>query len=870
MKLYSLRTNHQTTPVIDITPYFSWRIESSKQNTLQKSYRIVVKKVAQSEGSQIEGPQIVWDSGEVTSRKQSFVPYEGFPLVSRSSYLWSVTVHDNHGETATASAEFQTAFMSASDWKAKWMECPFTREPANEYKYGFSYPAVLFERAFNVQKEVRKATLYLTTYGVYRLTLNDLRADDREFAPEFTSYEKTLYYQTYDVTKLIKQRENLLSVYVADGWYFSTQAGPVLKERHAEPSVLFQLEIQYSDDTCETILSDENVTCRQDFIVYSDLYQGEKQDFTLGKFDKVPAIVKDYGYSLLKAQAMPGIIATHKIPAKEILIAQNGDTIVDFGQVIAGRAIIHIDIPYGEIAVFEYFEELDINGNYINTMFAPQKDTFVSNGKPMNYEALFTFHGFRYIRVSGQSMLKAMKVTDFTAVLLSTPKENCGAFSCSNQLLNKLYRNIRFSQYNNMMSVPTDCPTREKAGWTGDILVYAKTAMLNEDMTPFLSSWLNSVRDDQRENGVIAIVSPFMKLYEKLLQIQTQKFGDTGLAGVSGWSDAIVWVPYDMYHMTGNTLILAKNYEAMINWAEYIIRTAKNRRGNFDIDLQYDEYLWNTGFHFGEWLVPSRPLKEKEGPYDACPETSYYTAPFFGYMTIKKLAEISNLLGNKANEEKYNNIAGKMKNAIQNGIMRSGKMPQKYMGAYILAFAFDLVPEDLKEEFKEKLISIVESNGCKLDTGFLATPFILDVLYDLGRKDLAWKILFSTDRPSWLYEVTHGATTIWESWDADDAKKSGRFVSFDHYAFGCVDDFICRRICGIDSDSVGFSHLIISPDKECGLYSCHRQFISEAGLISVEWKENLLKVSIPPNTTATVTWNGEKYEIGSGNYTFGA
>ncbi len=859
MKLYSLRTNHIESPVVDCPPYFSWRIESDENDTLQESYRITVRR----------GDETVWDSGEVFSRIQSFIDYEGLPLVSCSVYHWRVTVRDNHGNEAEAEETFETAFLSPTEWKAKWMECPFTRISASEYRYGSSYPAVYFERNFEIRKNVSRAVLYITAYGVYRLNVNGVRPDEREFAPEFTSYEKTLYYQTYDVTSLLTEGGNEISVLVGDGWYFSSQAGPVMKERHPEPSVLFQLEIAYEDGMRETVISDESVTCRRSSIVYSDLYQGEKQDFTLPVFDKVAARARNYGYSSLAVQPTEMITAVEKIPAQEIFLTPAGDTVVDFGQVIAGRASVRIDIPRGEEAVFEYFEILDVNGNYLNTMFAPQKDTFVSGGECTEYEAVFTFHGFRYIRVSGKKIIETMKKEDFTAVLLSTKKENCGSFSSSDSRLNRLYRNIRYSQYNNMMSIPTDCPSREKAGWTGDILVYARTAMLNEDMTPFLSSWLRAVRDDQRDNGVITIVSPFMKLYENLLKVQTEKFGDTGIAGVSGWSDAVVWVPYDMYMITGNRRVLCDNYKAMKKWAEYIIRTASTRRGESGIPLEYDQYLWNTGFHFGEWLVPSRPLKEGEGPYDACVETSYYTAPFFGYMTTRKLSRIASLLGETEDERRYDEIGRKMKWAIQNGIMRRGGMPEKYMGAYILAFAFDLVPDDLKEEYRDRLVSLLEANGLRLDTGFLATPFILDVLYTLGRKDLAYRILFNTSRPSWLYEVENGATAIWESWDADDARSNARFVSFDHYAFGSVDDFICRRICGIDSDTPGFSHILIAPDTDSCLSFSKREFISEAGAVTVEWNKDTLKVSIPPNTTADIFWKGRKHEVGSGNYSFG-
>lgn len=326
----------------------------------------------------------------------------------------------------------------------------------------------------------------------------------------------------------------------------------------------------------------------------------------------------------------------------EVFTSPAGETIVDFGQVLAGRARIRIDVPKGQTVSLDYFEILDEKGNYIDTMFAPQKDIVISAGEPFVHEALFTFHGFRYIRVTG---IEDVRKEDFTAVLLSTAKENAGTFACSDARLNRLYQNVRWSQYSNMMSVPTDCPSREKGGYTGDLLIYAKTALKNEKLTPFLKSWLNSVRLDQAGDGVVMIVSPYMKLYENLMKDASARYGEDTISGVAGWSDAIVWIPYEMYQVTGDRLVLKENYEAMEKWCEYIIHTAE-KHSTLAIPEQYDRYLWNTGFHFGEWLVPGREDHTGE-PFGICRETAYYTTPFFGYATIKKMTEICQVLGKK-------------------------------------------------------------------------------------------------------------------------------------------------------------------------------------------------------------------------------
>lgn len=851
MKLYDLKTLHMEQPVIDKTPCFSWKICSSRPNVIQEKYRIIVKR----------GEDFLWDTGEVFSREQSFIEYKGSPLSSETRYQWTVTVWDSHGQSASAKAVFETAFFRQADWKAKWIECSFERKNACGQNFGNSYPPVLFEKEFLLEKRVKSARIYASAHGVYRLTLNKKRPDQREFAPEFTPYGKCLYYQVYDVKELLTEGRNVLQMYVGDGWYFSSQAGPVMQDRHKEPSVVIQMELTYEDETSEMILSDGSETCRTDFIVYSDLYQGEKQDLTLASGEKKPVMIKDYGYDFLHVQPMEPILPIREIPAVEVFTSPAGETIVDFGQVLAGRARIKIDVPKGQTVSLDYFEILDEKGNYIDTMFAPQKDIVISAGDPFVHEALFTFHGFRYIRVTG---IEDVRKEDFTAVLLSTAKENAGTFACSDARLNRLYQNVRWSQYSNMMSVPTDCPSREKGGYTGDLLIYAKTALKNEKLTPFLKSWLNSVRLDQAGDGVVMIVSPYMKLYENLMKDASARCGEDTISGVAGWSDAIVWIPYEMYQVTGDRLVLKENYEAMEKWCEYIIHAAE-KQSTLDIPEQYDRYLWNTGFHFGEWLVPGREDHTGE-PFGICRETAYYTTPFFGYATIKKMTEICQVLGKKDKAKDYGTIAAKMKTSIQEGMMRRNLMPDDLMGAYVLAFAFGLVPKDLYNAYKKKLLSLLEKSGRCIGTGFLATPFILDVLCDLGETETAHQILWQEKRPSWLYEVNHGATTIWESWDADDAARGGRYVSFNHYAFGCVDDWICRHIAGIDSDTPGYSHIVIRPDMDSHLSWCRRTFECEAGEISVYWDKEKLSVSIPANTTATVYWNNQVYDVGSGSY----
>ncbi|MCM1194204.1 MAG: glycoside hydrolase family 78 protein, partial [Acetatifactor muris] len=737
-----------------------------------------------------------------------------------------------------------------------------TENILDETKSGMKQGAmpVLFERLFSLpEKKVSKARVYTTACGVYRLYVNGERPDDREFAPEFTSYEKLHYYQTYDVTSLLKAGRNTLNFYVADGWYFSDQASPILGEQHPAYSVLYQLEVKFEDGTEEVFFSDGSESCGTGHVLSSDIFVGEMQDMRRKPEAEEPVLVRDYCIVQLAAQPMEPVRPMKLLPAAEVFTTPAGEKIVDFGQLLAGRARIRVDIPAGEKAVFQYFEILDKDGNYINTMFAPQQDEVVSAGEPFTHEALFTFHGFRYIKVTG---IKDVRKEDFQAVLLTTQKEDAGTFECSNPQLGRLYQNVRWSQWNNMMSVPTDCPSREKAGWTGDILVYARTALTNENVTPFLTSWLKNVRADQKADGAIMITSPFEKLYDTLVRGVCAGFGDNEPTNVAGWSDAIVWVPYEMYRVTGNTLILRENFQAMEKFCGNVIEAAHSKNGGADIC--YDSWLFNTGFHFGEWLIPSEPV----GGFEICKTSAYYVAPMFAYMSMKKMAEICCVLGEDA--EKYVEAQAQMKEAIQQVLIYQGMLPEDKMGAYVLAFAFGLVPEDKKAEYRDKLLALVEKNGFCLETGFLATPFLLDVLCDLGEGEAARKVFWQEKMPGWFYEVQNGATAIWEAWNADEAKHTGRFVSFDHYAFGIVDDWIMRRLCGIDSDTPGFGHLVIAPERDGHIDWLKRSFETVHGEVRVEYEKERLTVTVPPNCTATVKWNGTCREVGSGKYVFGA
>ncbi len=897
MQLTRLRVLHMENSLgIDENPWYSWVLKSEKPDTMQTGYRIRVTE---------EAGNPVWDSGMQTGDENTFIPYEGAPLKSRTRYSWTVEVTSNHGETASETGVFETAFLGDDAWTAQWVESTL---PVIERKSGFGNqpPATMFRRFFelNAAKRIASARLYATALGVYRLYVNGSRVDERELAPGYSSYDALLNYQTYDVTPMLKSGGNAVGMYVGDGWYFNPET-TIHKDvtgtgRHA---VCFELIVRYEDDSEERIISDGQVKVAVGPVVFSDLFSGERYDARRCRPDWCNADSSDDGWIFARVRQRPDcalksvpddvILPVKSFPVKRLFHAPNGDLIADFGQNIAGSVWLRMALPTGMMISLEHFEALGSDGNYFNTIYATggvgngadQRVEYVSDGSDADYQPHFTFLGFRYVRVrfydeagtelTGENQ-PAINPENLTAVALSTKKENLGVFACSHEGLNRLYENIRWSQYSNMISIPTDCPQREKAGWTGDAGIYIETALLNEDVTPFFSRWLRNVSADQQADGAVPMVVPFNDTYRAMSQMMAQMFQTEGLLAPAGWGDASVKIPWTMYKVTGNRRILEAQYDSMKRWCDYIIRTAE-KCGRPDLPPEKERYLWNTGFHYGEWLIPSTTqggFEDQASIARAMMETGGYVAPIFGWYSVSTFAGIAAMLGNTEDAGHYSAIACKMREAIQSCLIGpNGEAPAEYMGAYVLLLYFDLVPERFRDRCANHLLDMIRQNGNCLDTGFLATPYLLPTLEKIGRTDIAFELLFQNRAPSWLYEVEHGATTIWETWTAVGEDGQPQHVSMNHYSFGCVAEWMFRAIGGVDADKPGFKHLVIAPKPDQRLDWARREYMSEQGTVGCAWEKKddgiEIRVTIPCNARATILLpNGTKHEVGSGEYVY--
>ena len=659
MELRHLTTLHEPTPLgIDpgCAPYFGWQLHSETPDTRQIACRL---QVCAPDGA------VLWDTGRQETGQAAFVPYRGPALCPRTRYTWTVTAWDNHGGTAAAASWFETA-LAPADWQATWMRTP--RAYTQRHKgFGTQPPATLFRRAFTLQAAPQHARLYLTCLGVYRLTVNGKRPDDREFAPEHTSYRKTLCYQTYDVTGLLRAGENVLGIEVGDGWYCCPQTQPPIDGLQPDHTLLFQLEVTGADGRRQIVVSDESLQCSEGEVRSSDLFDGEAQDWNQARpgwdapgFDAAGwaqpvAVPAPLPAEALCPEVGGPVRPVRLLPAVKVYRSPKNEWIVDFGQVVTGRTRVAAQLPAGAVLTLEHFEATEPDGSYHNSVqsamgVTEQKDTFISDGAAHTYEAKFTFHGFRYVRVTG---LDEPNPAQFTAVVLTSDKADAGTFACSDARLNRLYENTRWSQRGNTLSIPTDCPQREKAGWTGDIALYARTMLLNEDATSFLTRWLHSLACDQRDNGSVPFTVPDTSIYYYSGLQMGKQTGCGGPVCSAGWGDAAIAVPWAMYEITGNTEILKTQYASMKAWVDYILARCKVHAPDSILPDEVEENLWDTGFQFGEWLIPSLADEPMDKIGETMAKSASYTAPIFGWRCCNLMAQAAAVLGREADAAFY-------------------------------------------------------------------------------------------------------------------------------------------------------------------------------------------------------------------------
>lgn len=826
-----LRTDNLDRPIgIDNkTPHFSWQLQAAARNIGQTAYEIRVS-------ARPDGKDPVYTTTRVNSAQSVHVPYQGPRLLSNKKYFWQVRVWDDRSHVSpwSASSWWQTGLLDPSDWHAEWIgpDTDASREG----------PSPLLRREFTSNKNISQATAYITAHGLYQAECNGRRIGDAYLTPGWTSYNKRLQYQAYDITPLVKKGRNAIGITLGNGWYRGDIGYDWQKNVYGKDiSLLFQLVIRYTDGTTDTISSDRHWRSSTGSIRHAELYDGEtidarfeKKDWTLPGYDDSKwngVLTKSYPLSNLVASESQPVRRQESFKPVRIFKTPAGEQCIDFGQNLTGWVELKVQGHAGDRIAVAHAEVLDKEGNFYteNLRRAKATDTFICSGAGTEtFEPHFTFHGFRYIRIQGYP--GTISEDNVKAYALYSDMTPTGTFSCSNPLINQLQHNIQWGQRGNFVDIPTDCPQRdERLGWTGDAQVFSRTAAYNMDVETFFSKWLKDLAADQQPNGAVPFVVPDI----------------TGGAS-TGWADVSTIVPWNLYLAYGDSLVLERQYPSMRKWVEYMHAKSQND-------------LWNTGFHFGDWLF-YRPFDDNDGR--SAVTDKYLIAQCFYAHSTQLLVNAARVLGKKDDVAAYESLLQKIKAAfLREYTTPSGRLVSGTQTAYTLALQFDMLPENLRTQAARRLADNVRSYDFHLTTGFLGTPYLCHVLSRFGFTDIAYRLLLQETYPSWLYPVKMGATTIWERWDGlrpDSSFQTPGMNSFNHYAYGAIGDWMYRVVAGIDTydDEPGYRHSRIWPHPGGSLTNADASLLTPYGRIRSHWTLDAdslnLEVEIPANTRSTI------------------
>ncbi len=845
LAVVGLRTEYKENPLgIDVRkPRLSWRLQPGRRGVTQSAYEV---RVARSERGVRGGSDSVWSSGRVASDESTQRVYEGPPLQSGRRYYWQVRVWDGGGKATTWSepAWWEMGLLEASDWKAGWIE-PNLAEDVS--KPG---PVPMVRREFKLRGPVEKARAYVTSHGLYELQLNGQRVGDQLLTPGWTSYNKRLQYQTYDITSLLKPGANAVGAYLGSGWYRGDLAGWIGRRNvyGDRVALLMQIDVTYKDGRQEAIGTDGRWKAATGPILMSEIYHGETYDARLEKAGWSAAGFDDHEWSAVKsadhrkddlvAPAGPAVRRIEELRPVRIFKTPGGDTVADMGQNMVGWVRLKASGPAGTTVTLRHAEVLDKAGNFYTANLRSAKATarYTLRGGSETFEPHFTFFGFRYVAVDGYP--GELTPDSLTGIVIHSDMARTGDLETSSPLVNQLQHNIRWGQKGNFVDVPTDCPQRdERMGWTGDAQVFSRTAAFNMDVAGFFTKWLRDVAADQLENGSVPFVVP---------DVLSQP--GKPAAGSAGWADAAVIIPWNMYLSYGDLRVLEDQYPSMAKWVEY----QRNRAG--------DDYIWDGDFHFGDWLAYAAPDSEARSYPGATTSKDYIATAFFAHSTdlVQRTAKV---LGKQDDAARYGQLLSRIKDAFQREyVTQTGRVGENTQTAYALALQFDLLPENMRAVAAKRLAQDVRDRK-HLTTGFVGTPYLCHVLSRYGYLDEAYFLLNHEEYPSWLYPVKQGATTIWERWDGQ--KPDGTFQdvgmnSFNHYAYGAIGEWMYRVMAGLEIDESvpGYKHILVQPQPGGAFTSVKASHDTMYGPARSAWtlKDGRfeLMVEVPPNTRATV------------------
>ncbi len=769
-----------------------------------------------------------------------------------AEYTVQIEVKDNHGRKAEKSRNFYAGRLD-TPWDAKWIT-----DGSYEFRKKESPLPMTFRKRFLCKAQIKRAYITATALGVYELILNGEKVGREYFAPGYTSYKKNLQYQLYDVTGQLREKNELLAV-VGGGWAVGRFTYNSLTRITAEKqALLLELFVEYENGQTEKIVTDLswNVTEEGNYR-FGDFYDGEIYDATVD-LNRVAW----RRASVFRAPVSPEIKASYGCPVTvqetlapvETFPGKNGEMIYDFGQNFAGVVSLQIEGKKGQEIRIRHAESIFDGDICVNSMrTAKATAVYICREGRQSYSPRLTYMGFRYIGISG---IEPEKLQVF-ALVLHSEFEETGTFACSDPMLNRLQSNIRWSGKSNFLEVPTDCPQRdERLGWTGDISLFAPTACYNFDLSRFFEKWLADVRAEQTRGGGIPFVIP--------------KAGNLGPSVPTAcWGDCCILVPWAEYRARGDKTLLIRSYPMMKKY----LRSVKHWASLFSVRKD-QRRIWKLLFQFGDWNAPGKSPKEcmAKGPWVA---TAYFAH------TSDIMSQIATILGKEKDRREFAGLRDEIIRAYRNVFTDGkGKLEEEFQTGYVLPLYFGMAEGEEAKRMADRLDELVKKNGFHLSTGFTGTPYLLFALADHGHADTAFRLLYQDTCPSWLYEIKNGGTTFWEEWgivpegtENENGKHcvSDSGVSFNHYAYGAVGDFLYRRVLGLEAEEAGYRRFRIKPLQASGLASAKGSVKTPYGRIYAEWKMTdgvmCVSVDVPVSTECTVYLpNGKCVTVTSGSH----
>ena len=844
MKAIRLRTEYLKNPLgIDMTqPRLMWNCEGGVKQT---AYQIATEN---------------WDSGKVASSSmQAVYPRE---LQSRERVNWKLRLWDENGEPGEGSDSFfEMGLLEASDWQAKWITGDYAPNKKERY------PVDCFRKAFALEKPVAAARLYITACGLYEATLGGKKIGAFCFAPGYTDYRKRVQYQTYDVTDMLRQGENELTVLLSDGWYRgSCGAWGRTNQYGTETKLLSQLEIRYADGTEDRIVSDDSWQWSNDGpIRFADNKDGEIVEAFREPSYTGKAKITSHKVTPTASNNVP--VAEHECFHPVITTAPNGKKLLDFGQNIAGYVAFRINARVGQHMVWRFGEMLDADGNLTqkNIQLSRKNKTTplqmidYTCGEGLNeYKTRFAVFGFQYAEVETDLELRS---EDVEAIAVYSDLEQTGFFESSNELLNRFFAATLWSAKGNHLDIPTDCPTRERHGWTGDAQIFFETAGYLFDFAAFSRKWLHDVFDWQEKSGRLPHITPD----------GGADFYMRSMNGSVGWSDVGILMPYRFWKLFGDESILREFYDGMAKYARFMEKRCGKTMPFFGENIKLSnegkKYLVNAGQSYGEWAEPADVCAFRWQDF-AAPHPEVSTA-YTAYV-LRLMSEIAEHLGHHEDAREFRATSEGCKKAYQE-LVSGGKydLDTDRQAQLVRPLALELLNETQTEYARKRLIEALEHYGWRLGTGFLSTPLILDVLTKIDI-EAAYRLLENEEIPGWLSMPKAGATTIWEAWEGPNSTQGG-IGSLNHYSKGAACEWLFKTMCGVCVD--GENHFTVAPRPGGHFNHAEASYNSVYGEIKSGWKredgKTVYFVSVPANCEAEIALpDGTTQTVSAGAYVF--